>query len=679
VDVLTAEERALVKKVRDYMESKVQPIINKYWADDAFPFELLPSFRELKLGGLGYQGYDCAGGSQKLFGFVAMELARTDASFCTFFGVHSGLAMGSIYLDGSEEQKRKWLPPMARFENIGCFGLTEPLVGSGTSGGLTTTAERDGDVWILNGQKRWIGNSPWCDVSIIWARDLADDQVKGFIVENKTTPGFSVEKMEHKMALKVVQNGEITLKDVRVPEANRLQGGNSFRDTARVLRMTRYMVGWASTGIQMGAYEATLKYAQQRLQFGRPIASFQMVQDLLARMLANVTACQCLMVRLAQMNDDGKLGDHHAALAKAFCTAKSRETVSWGRELLGGNGILADYNVARFFADAEALYSYEGALQMQNLIVGKAITGIGAFVWGCPRAGADASSRSFPTGESEMASAMRTPASSPESPTAALNLANVLYGVRDAIAYVTVNRPQVLNALNTPTWSDLRRAFERARDDAAVRGVILTGAGDKAFIAGADITELAQVTALEAEQSSRFGQEVLDLIENLGKPVIAAVNGFALGGGCETAMACTIRLAVETAKFGQPEVALGLIPGGGGTQRLPRLIGKGRALRLILSGEMIGAQEAFRIGLVNEIIPAAELIARAEAILKRIAANAPIAVKFALEATNKGMEASQSEGLLLEASYFGLCAATEDKREGTSAFLEKRVPQFRGR
>jgi alkylation response protein AidB-like acyl-CoA dehydrogenase len=379
LDVLTAEELAVVKKVRDYMEIKVQPIINKYWADDAFPFELLPSFKELKLGGLGYQGYDCAGGSQKLFGFVAMELARTDASFCTFFGVHSGLAMGSIYLDGSEEQKQKWLPPMARFEKIGCFGLTEPLVGSGTSGGLTTTAKREGDVWILNGQKRWIGNSPWCDVSIIWARDLADNQVKGFIVENKTTPGFSVEKMEHKIALKVVQNGEITLKDVRVPEANRLQGGNSFRDTARVLRMTRYMVGWASTGVQMGAYEATLKYAQERLQFGKPIAAFQMVQDLLAKMLANVTACQCLMVRLAQMNDDGKLGDHHAALAKAFCTAKSRETVSWGREVLGGNGILADYNVARFFTDAEALYSYEGTYQMQNLIVGKAITGLGAF------------------------------------------------------------------------------------------------------------------------------------------------------------------------------------------------------------------------------------------------------------------------------------------------------------
>ena len=380
VDLLTPEERAVVSKVRTYMETKVRPIINKYWSDDAFPFELLPSFKELGIGGLGYEGFGCAGGSQKLFGFVAMEIARTDASMCTFFGVHSGLAMGSIYLDGSEEQRQKWLPQMARFEKIGCFGLTEPLVGSGTSGGLNTTAKREGDNWILNGQKRWIGNSPWCDVSIIWARDLDDNQVKGFIIENKDTPGFSVEKMEHKIALKVVQNGQITLTDVRVPEANRLQGGNSFRDTARVLRMTRYMVGWASTGIQMGAFEATLKYTQERSQFGKPIASFQLVQDILAKMLANVTACQCLMLRLAQLDDEGKLSDHQAALAKAFCTAKSRETVAWGRELLGGNGILADYNVGRFFVDAEALYSYEGTYQMQNLIVGKAITGHGAFV-----------------------------------------------------------------------------------------------------------------------------------------------------------------------------------------------------------------------------------------------------------------------------------------------------------
>jgi enoyl-CoA hydratase/carnithine racemase len=278
-----------------------------------------------------------------------------------------------------------------------------------------------------------------------------------------------------------------------------------------------------------------------------------------------------------------------------------------------------------------------------------------------------------------MASATGTLAPPPETSTPTLNLANVLYETKGAVAYVTVNRPKVLNALNIPTWADLRQAFEHARNDAAVRGVILTGAGDKAFIAGADISELAHVSAVEAEQSSRFGQEVLDLIENLGKPVIAAVNGFALGGGCETAMACTMRIAVEAAKFGQPEVALGLIPGGGGTQRLPRLVGKGRALQLILSGDMISAQEAYRIGLVNEVVPAADLIGRAEAILKKIASNAPIAVKFALEATNSGMNTSQGEGLLLEASYFGLCAATEDKREGTSAFLEKRAPQFYGR
>src|SRR5947209_9190186 len=231
VDALTAEEKAIVRKVRTYMETKVQPIINKYWSDDAFPFELLPSFKELSIGGLGFEGYGCAGGSQKLFGLVAMELARVDASFCTFFGVHSGLAMGSIYLDGSEEQKQKWLPPMARREKSGCCGLTEPLVGSGTSGGMTTTAKREGDTWTLNGQKRWIGNATWCDVSIIWAKDVADNQVKGFIVENKTTPGFSVEKIENKIALKVVQNGQITMKDCRVTDANRLRGGeSSFRD-----------------------------------------------------------------------------------------------------------------------------------------------------------------------------------------------------------------------------------------------------------------------------------------------------------------------------------------------------------------------------------------------------------------------------------------------------------------
>jgi len=284
-------------------------------------------------------------------------------------------------------------------------------------------------------------------------------------------------------------------------------------------------------------------------------------------------------------------------------------------------------------------------------------------------------------------------------------LENVLYEKKGAIAYVTLNRPKVLNALNRRTWEDLRTAFEDARDDTAVRGVILTGAGDKAFIAGADINELARVTAIEAEEASSFGQAVLNLIENLGKPVIAAVNGFALGGGCETAMACTLRIAAEHAKFGQPEVALGceiamgchirilketarmgqtesnlgIIPGYGGTQRLPRLVGKGRALQLILSGATIGAQEAYRIGLVNEVVPAAELMTRSEAILKEIFSNAPLAVKFSLEAVNKGLETSQAEGLSLEASFFGLCAGTDDKNEGTQAFLQKRAPQFQGR
>jgi len=380
LSTLPAEEVAVVKQVRAFMEGKVAPIITKYWVDDAFPFELLPALKDLNIGGVAMKGYGCRGGSSLLFGLVAMELARFDVSIATFFGVHNGLAMGSIYLGGSEEQKQKWLPPMARWDKIGCFGLTEPLVGSGASGGLLTTAKREGNTWVLNGQKRWIGNSPWCDISIIWAKDVADKQVKGFIVENKTTPGFSVEKIQNKIALKVVQNGEITMKDCRVPEANRLQGDMSFHDTARVLKMTRFLVAWEATGCAMGAYENALKYAQERLQFGKPIGSFQLVQDLLAKMLANITASQCLIGRMAQLQANGKLTDAHAALAKAFTTAKCRETVAWARELLGGNGIAADYNVGRFFADAEALYSYEGTYQMQNLIVGKAVTGFSAFV-----------------------------------------------------------------------------------------------------------------------------------------------------------------------------------------------------------------------------------------------------------------------------------------------------------
>jgi enoyl-CoA hydratase len=262
---------------------------------------------------------------------------------------------------------------------------------------------------------------------------------------------------------------------------------------------------------------------------------------------------------------------------------------------------------------------------------------------------------------------------------AELSLETVLYEKKGAIAYVTLNRPKVLNALNRRAIADLRAAFEDARDDASIRGVVITGAGDKAFIAGADINEVATDTAVEAEEKAKRGHALMDLIENLGKPVIAAINGFALGGGCETALACTIRLAAESAKFGLPEVKLGIIPGYGGTQRLPRLVGKGAALQLILSGAIVPAQEAYRIGLVNEVVPVAELTGRAEAILNQIAANAPLSIKFALDAVNKGSETNLAEGLLLESSFLGICSSTDDKKEGTSAFLEKRPAKFQGR
>jgi len=257
--------------------------------------------------------------------------------------------------------------------------LTEPLVGSGTSGGLLTTARREGDSWVLNGQKKWIGNATFGDLTIIWARDVADNQVKGFIVENKS-PGFKAEKIQHKMALRVVQNALITLENCRVPEENRLQVDTSFRDTARVLRMTRAFVAWEAVGCAIGAYEHALAYAQTREQFGKPIAKFQLIQDLLVKMLGNITASLCMVVRLSQLQDEGKLKDEHASLAKAFCTVKMRETVGFARELLGANGISLDYQVGRFVADAEAIYSYEGTREMNTLIVGKAITGMGAFV-----------------------------------------------------------------------------------------------------------------------------------------------------------------------------------------------------------------------------------------------------------------------------------------------------------
>jgi glutaryl-CoA dehydrogenase len=377
--VLDPEDAELVARVRAFMETEVAPIITRYWIRAEFPFDLIPKMAGLDIAGLSYKGYGCAGKSTTLDGLIALEMARVDASMATFFGVHSGLAMGSIYLCGSEEQKQQWLPPMQRMERIGAFGLTEPEVGSGTAGGLTTTARRDGDGWILNGQKKWIGNATFADVTVIWARDEADNQVKGFLVE-KGTPGFSPEKMEDKMALRVVQNALITLRDCRVSEANRLQNANFFRDTAAVLRMTRAGVAWQAVGCAMGAYEHALAYAQKRQQFGRPIGNFQLVQDLLVSMLGNIVASHCMVLRLSQMQDSGIMRDEHASLAKAYCTSKCRETVGYARELLGGNGILLENQVGRFVADAEAIYSYEGTREMNTLIVGRAITGFSAFV-----------------------------------------------------------------------------------------------------------------------------------------------------------------------------------------------------------------------------------------------------------------------------------------------------------
>jgi glutaryl-CoA dehydrogenase len=377
--VLDEPGRALLTRVREFMEKSVEPVINRYWTREEFPAELLPGLAGLGIAGLAYTGYGCPGLGNLLDGMVAMELARVDSSIATFFGVHSGLAMGSIYLCGSEEQKERWLPSMARMERIGAFGLTEPDVGSGAAGGLTTTARRDGDQWVLNGEKKWIGNATFADYVVIWARSTEDGQVKGFVVE-KGTPGFSTTKMRDKIALRVVQNAYINLDDVRVPEANRLQGANSFRDTAAVLRLTRAGVAWMATGCARGAYEHALAYARERQQFGKPIAGFQLVQDLLVRMLSNVTSSACLCLRLSQLQQAGQAEDHHSALAKAFCTVRMRETVGYARELLGGNGILLENHVGRFVADAEAIYSYEGTREMNTLIVGRAITGIGAFV-----------------------------------------------------------------------------------------------------------------------------------------------------------------------------------------------------------------------------------------------------------------------------------------------------------
>jgi glutaryl-CoA dehydrogenase len=380
LDTLSPEERAVQTQLRSYMEQRVRPVINDYWERGEFPHELLPSFAAVIRETFGDRMLQINGLGPLLTGVVALELARVDASLYTFLGVHWGLAMGSIDLFGSDEQKRRWLPAMQRFEQIGSWSLTEPEVGSATAAGLTTTARRDEQGWVLNGAKKWCGNAPFADLNVVFARDLADNQVKAFVVE-RDTPGYHVEKLEGKTALRVVQNANVRLENVRVPEANRLPGVRGFRDVARQLGMARGAVAWAMTGVAMGAYERTLEYANKRIQFGRPITGFQLVQSGLVQMLGNVTAMQALCLRMSQLAArDGKISQERASLAKLFCGEKMRETVATGRNLLGGNGILLEHEVARYFADAEALYSYEGTHEMNTLIVGRAITGMSAFV-----------------------------------------------------------------------------------------------------------------------------------------------------------------------------------------------------------------------------------------------------------------------------------------------------------
>jgi glutaryl-CoA dehydrogenase len=375
-ELLTGEERATRDKIRRFCDAEVIPIINDYWERAEFPFELVPKLAALGIAGGSIQGYGCPGLSATATGLVALELARGDASICTFFGVHSGLAMSSIAMLGSEEQKQRWLPAMARMEKIGAFALTEPRHGSDAVM-LETRAHREGDAYVLEGAKRWIGNASFADVVIVWARD-DEGKVGGFLVE-KGTPGFETEIMSGKVAKRAVWQADITLRGVRVPVANRLAQSHSFRDTSRVLTATRSGVAWEAVGHAVAAYEIALSYAQERTQFGQPLAGFQIIQQKLATMLANVTTMQLLCMRLAQLQQAGTMTEGMASLAKMHNARMAREVVGEAREMLGGNGILLEYHIARHFADIEAVFTYEGTDTIQSLIVGREVTGLRAF------------------------------------------------------------------------------------------------------------------------------------------------------------------------------------------------------------------------------------------------------------------------------------------------------------
>ncbi len=376
-ETLSEQERAIRDRVRAFGEIEVLPIIDQYWERAEFPFELVPKLAELGVIGTTIEGYGCPGMSRLGAGLVSRELARADGSINTFVAVHSGLAMGSIDLLGSEEQKAKWLPPMARLEKIGAFGLTEPEHGS-DSVSLETTAERAGDEYVLNGAKRWIGNASFADVTVIWARDR-EGEVGGYLVE-KGTPGFDAETViTGKIGKRAVWQAEIALSDVRVPLENKLAHASTFADTSRVLSQTRGSAAWECVGHAMASLEAALSYAKERSQFGRPLAGFQLVQAKLATMLAETTAMQLVCFRLAELQERGAMTAPRASLAKLHNVRKGKLVCSEARDILGGNGLLLEYQVARHLTDVEIVATYEGTDTIQSLILGRDLTGISAF------------------------------------------------------------------------------------------------------------------------------------------------------------------------------------------------------------------------------------------------------------------------------------------------------------
>jgi glutaryl-CoA dehydrogenase len=373
--LLSGKERDRLAEVRDFLDREVKPIAVDCWNRAEFPMDLIPKLAEIDLvSPVRRQGY-----SNLFAGILHAEATRADTSIATFLGVHDGLFTGSIEALASQEQQEAWLPDIYSLKKIGAFGLTEPLGGSDVAGGTRTTARRKGDSWILNGAKRWIGNATFSDWVVIYARDEADNQVKGFLVDTKTE-GYSATKIENKISLRTVQNADITLDNVVVPDFFKLANANSFRDTNKVLKVTRLAVAWQAVGQQLAAFDVARRYAVERSQFGRPIASFQLVQNQLVQILGNAVSSMGMMVRLSQLEDAGEAKDEQSALAKAFTTARMRESVAIGRSLLRGNGIVTDFEMAKIFSDAEAIYSYEGTHEINTLVTGRAITGISAIV-----------------------------------------------------------------------------------------------------------------------------------------------------------------------------------------------------------------------------------------------------------------------------------------------------------